>query len=172
MSFAKNAFVFLSGAVVGAGALTAFVGYQAFKMLKKNDVLYSAVEESVKAGVHTGGNEFGNRLAKIVTDKLFGNPKPSIHVRSQFSYQSPNEMTPAYDIPIYENRVAAENTLNAMKDIVKQYGFVSIADLYDESGLVGKDYTFNKYGWTNLDDAMIIHTTAGYTLSLPRVRPE
>lgn len=74
MSFAKNAFVFLSGAVVGAGALTAFVGYQAFKMLKKNDVLYSAVEESVKAGVHTGGNEFGNRLAKIVTDKIFDVP--------------------------------------------------------------------------------------------------
>ena len=172
MGFANNAFVFLSGAVVGAGALTAFVGYQAFKMLKKNDVLYSAVEKSVKAGVHTGGTELGHRLAEIVTDKLFGNPKPSIHVRSQFSYQSPNEMTPAYGIPIYENKVAAENALNEMKDIVKQYGFVSIADLYDASGLVGKDYTFNKYGWTNLDDAMIIHTTAGYTLVLPRVRPE
>ena len=71
MSFWKNAFVFASGAIVGAAGLTAFVGYQAFKQLKKNDVLYNAVEKSVKAGVHTGGNELGNRLAKIVTDKMF-----------------------------------------------------------------------------------------------------
>ena len=171
MSFFKNAAVFTSGVIVGAAGLTAFVGYQAFKMLKKNDVLYSAVEESVKSGVHTGGNELGHRLAEIVMDKIFEKPKPTIHVKSQFSYQSPNEMTPAYGIPIYENRVAAENALNEMKDIVKQYGFVSIGDMYDVSGLVGKDYTLNKYGWTNLDDAMIIHTTAGYSLSLPRVRP-
>lgn len=74
MSFWKNAFVFVSGAVVGAAGLTAFVGYQAFKQLKKNDVLYNAVEKSVKAGVHTGGNELGNRLAKIVTDKVFDVP--------------------------------------------------------------------------------------------------
>ena len=71
MSFLKNALVFASGAMIGAAGLTAFVGYQAFMMLKKNDVLYSAVEESVKAGVHTGGNELSNRLAKIVTDKMF-----------------------------------------------------------------------------------------------------
>lgn len=172
MSFAKNAFVFLSGAVVGAGALTAFVGYQAFKMLKKNDVLYSAVEKSVKAGVHTGGTELGHRLAEIAMDKIFEKPKPTIHVKSQFSYQSPNKMTPAYDIPIYGNRTDAETAVNAMKEIVKRYGFVSIADLYDVSGLCTKDYTFDKYGWTNLDDVMIIHTTAGYSLSLPRVRPQ
>ena len=74
MSFLKNAAIFTSGALVGAAGLTAFVGYQAFKLLKKNDVLYSAVEESVKAGVHTGGTELGNRLAKIVTDKMFDVP--------------------------------------------------------------------------------------------------
>ena len=77
MSFFKNAAVFTSGVIVGAAGLTAFVGYQAFKMLKKNDVLYSAVEESVKAGVHTGGNELGHRLAKIATDWIFDKPKPA-----------------------------------------------------------------------------------------------
>ena len=33
MSFWKNAFVFASGAIIGAAALTAFTGYQAFKLL-------------------------------------------------------------------------------------------------------------------------------------------
>ena len=81
MSFWKNAFVFASGAVVGAAALTAFTGYQAFKLLKKNDTMYSAVEESVKAGVHTGGNELGNRLAKIVTDKMFDTNRRDKHIK-------------------------------------------------------------------------------------------
>lgn len=172
MSFLKNAAIFTSGALVGAAGLTAFVGYQAFKLLKKNDVLYSAVEESVKAGVHTGGNEFGNRFGKIVADWLFDKPKPTVHVKSQFSYQTNGTMAPEYDIPVFGNRVEAESVLNSMKDIIKQYGFVSIGDLYDASGVPSKDYQFNKYGWTNLDDAMIIHTTLGYTLALPIVRIE
>jgi hypothetical protein len=84
MSFWKNAFVFASGAIVGAAALTAFTGYQAFKLLKKNDTLYSAVEESVKAGVHTGGNELGNRLAKIVTDKVFDTNQRDTHIKHAY----------------------------------------------------------------------------------------
>lgn len=84
MSFWKNAFVFASGAIVGAAALTAFTGYQAFKLLKKNNTLYSAVEESVKAGVHTGGNELGNRLAKIVTDKVFDTNQRDKHVKHAY----------------------------------------------------------------------------------------
>lgn len=84
MSFWKNAFVFASGAIVGAAALTAFTGYQAFKLLKKNGTLYSAVEESVKAGVHTGGNELGNRLAKIVTDKVFDTNQRDTHIKHAY----------------------------------------------------------------------------------------
>lgn len=84
MSFWKNAFVFASGAIVGAAALTAFTGYQAFKLLKKNGTLYSAVEESVKAGVHTGGNELGNRFAKIVTDKVFDTNQRDTHIKHAY----------------------------------------------------------------------------------------
>lgn len=96
MSFWKNAFVFASGVIVGAAALTAFTGYQAFKLLKKNDTLYSAVEESVKAGVHTGGNELGNRLAKIVTDKIFD--QPSCYPKSYACKAYPKP--PVYDVSV------------------------------------------------------------------------
>ena len=84
MSFWKNAFVFASGAIVGAAALTTFTGYQAFNLLKKNDTLYSAVKESVKAGVHTGGNELSNRLAKIVTDKVFDTNQRDKHIKHAY----------------------------------------------------------------------------------------
>lgn len=170
MSFFKNAAVFTSGVIVGAAGLTAFVGYRAFKMLKKNDVLYSAVEESVKAGVHTGGNELGHRLAKIATDWIFDKPKPASNNRIQYSKR--DGYAPTYDVPIYTTSDDAEDALKTLKDVIKQYGFASIGDLYDASSLPNNDYRFNKYGWTNLDGAMVIHTTLGYTLVLPNVRHE
>ena len=167
MSFWKNAFVFVSGAIVGAAALTAFTGYQAFKLLKKNDTLYSAVEESVKAGVHTGGNELGNRLAKIVTDKIFD--RPSCYPKSYAREACPKP--PVYDVPVYRTRFDAKNALHMMNDIIKQSGHATIADLYDTAGVTHISYSFNKYGWTNLDDVMVILTTFGYTLTLPQARP-
>lgn len=103
MSFWKNAFVFASGAIVGAAALTAFTGYQAFKLLKKNDTLYSAVEESVKAGVHTGGNELGNRLAKIVTDKVFDMLMSQQSMRRHSSW--PSIQIQRLDIPIKDTNL-------------------------------------------------------------------
>ena len=169
MSFFKNAAVFTSGVIVGAAGLTAFVGYQAFKMLKKNDVLYSAVEDSVKAGVHAGGNEFGNRFGKIVADWLFD--KPSVSTNGKMSYPSRYGNVPEYDIPVYPSRATAEQTLSEMNDLINQFGSVTIDDLYDISGLTQKDHTFKKYGWTNLDDAMVICTTRGYTLTLNNPRP-
>ena len=170
MSFWKNAFVFASGAVVGAAALTAFTSYQAFKLLKKNDTLYSAVEESVKAGVHTGGNELGNRLAKIVTDKIFD--RPGHTSKNRVSYPDSPKAYPTFDLPVYQTRLEAENILSILTDFVKQYGFASVTDLYDASGLTTKDYSTRKYGWHNLDDAMVILTTRGYELVMPRIRPE
>ena len=167
MSFWKNAFVFASGAVVGAAALTAFTGYQAFKLLKKNDTLYSAVEESVKAGVHTGGNELGNRLAKIVTDKIFD--RPSCYPKSYTG--KAHSKPPVYDVPVYGTRVNAENALRTMNDIIEQYGQATVADLYDTAGITRISYSFDKYGWTNLDGVMVIFTTIGYTLTLPQARP-
>lgn len=166
MSFWKNAFVFASGAIVGAAALTAFTGYQAFKLLKKNDTLYSAVEESVKAGVHTGGNELGNRLAKIVTDKIFDQPSCYLKSYARKDYPKP----PVYDVPVYGTRVDAEYALHTMNDMVKRRGYVTIADLYDSVGITHIGHAFKKYGWTNLDGVTVIHAVLGYTLTLPEAR--
>ena len=58
-----------------------------------------------------------------------------------------------------------------MKDIIEQYGYVTVADLYDIAGITHISYSFNKYGWTNLDGVMVIFTTIGYTLTLPQARP-
>lgn len=170
MSFWKNAFVFASGAIVGAAGLTAFVGYQAFKQLKKNDVLYNAVEKSVRAGIDAGGHELRNVITDKISNFLYG--KPSSAAKKPISYPSHLKADRTFDLPVYQTKFEAENVLSVLTDIVKQYGFVSVGDLYDASGLTARDYFYNKYGWRNLDDALVILTTRGYELVMPRIRPE
>lgn len=77
MSFGKNLFVFMSGAVVGAGALAGFAGWKMYKALKKNDVLYTAVRSSVDAGVKAASSEFSEHGAKAIVNKFFGWPERS-----------------------------------------------------------------------------------------------
>lgn len=170
MSFWKNAFVFASGAIVGAAALTAFTGYQAFKQLKKNDVLYNAVEKSVRAGIDAGGHELRNVITDKISDFLYG--KPCSATKKPISYSYRRWKDPLFDLPVYQTKLEAENVMSELTDLIKQFDFASVADLYDASGLTCKDYTANKYGWHNLDDAHVILTTRGYELVMPRIRPE
>lgn len=170
MSFWKNAFVFASGAIVGAAALTAFTGYKAFKQLKKNDVLYNAVEKSVRAGINAGGHELRNVITDKISDFLYG--KPSAAAKKTISYPSHLKADHEFDLPVYQTKFEAENILSELTDIVKQYGFVSVGDLYDASGLTARDHSANKYRWHNLDDACVILTTHGYKLVMPRISQE
>ena len=170
MSFWKNAFVFASGAIVGAAALTAFTGYQAFKQLKKNDVLYNAVEKSVRAGIDAGGHELRNVITDKISDFLYG--KPCSATKKPISYSYRRWKDPLFDLPVHQTKLEAENVMSELTDLIKQFDFASVADLYDASGLTCKDYTANKYGWHNLDDAHVILTTRGYELVMPRIRPE
>lgn len=64
----------------------------------------------------------------------------------------------------------AEKVINGMLDILDTYGSVSVADVYDLSGVPAPDYTVENYGWTNLASATTRRTRDGYVLDLPRIR--
>ena len=62
-------------------------------------------------------------------------------------------------------------------DDVKSYIFedimvpaVSVADFYDLVGVSG-NYTDNKYGWTDIRNASVIHVRDGYMIKLPKALP-
>lgn len=57
-----------------------------------------------------------------------------------------------------------------MDKIISDYGMVTVADLYDLCGLPCRDYTANKYGWTNLYSAKAVRVRAGYKLELPKTK--
>ena len=63
----------------------------------------------------------------------------------------------------------ALSVLSSMKEIIVNYGCVSIADYYDLAGLPGNVYTNTKYGWLDLKDAKVIDSMDGYKISLPKV---
>lgn len=68
----------------------------------------------------------------------------------------------------YERRGDAEAVLSLMRDALERYQMVTVADMYEFSGLT-EPYTSNKYGWTNLQTAYVDRTRGGgYIIKLPK----
>lgn len=72
---------------------------------------------------------------------------------------------------VFESRGEAEAVLDEMNNVIGVYGFVSVADLYDMSGLSNPPYTSNKFGWTNVSTAEAVRISDGYILKLPKALP-
>lgn len=72
-----------------------------------------------------------------------------------------------YNQIAFQTRGDAEGVLYAMREQIKQYGRVTIADMYE---LVGCDCEFTdyKWGWFDLNNSYAVNTRDGYVLSLPR----
>lgn len=191
MSFGKNLFVFVSGAVVGASALAGFAGWKMYKTLKKNDVLYTAVRSSVDAGVKAASSEFSEHGAKAIVNMVFGRPKkrnkisyedyyssnlPKYHNKvSYVDHCSKRSWTWASDIAKLRfcSREEAANVLHHLAETLDLYGKVTVADLCDEAGVACPHYSSMDYGWKDLGDAYVFQalkeypTTATWSISLP-----
>lgn len=170
MSFGKNLFVFVSGAVVGAGALAGFAGWQMYKALKKNDILYTAVRSSVDAGVKAASSEFSEHGAKAVLNMVFGWPEKHNKV-SYEDHHSKSWETCDFNINqvSFDSRKEAANVLHRLADILDQYGTVTVADFYDEAGVNDHDpyYSNSHYGWKDIGDAYVVKVRSGWSISLP-----
>lgn len=76
-----------------------------------------------------------------------------------------------YDEVLFDTRGDAEAVLDAMNDIISQYGVVSVSDFYDLARVSNDNYTMNRYGWTNIAGATSVRVRDGYVLKLPRAIP-
>ena len=168
MSFGKNLFVFVSGAVVGAGALAGFAGWKMYKELKKNDVLYTAVRSSVDAGVKAASSEFSEHGAKAIVNKFFGWSEKRNKISYEDHYPKYGETCDFGANQVnFASRKEAANVLNSIADILDQYGTVTVADFYDETGLKVPCDSDTRYGWRDIDDAYVVKVHSGWSISLP-----
>ena len=70
---------------------------------------------------------------------------------------------------IYETRADAEKVLSGMTEIIDRYGFVTVTDLYDISGLPGAYYTDSIIGWKgSIKESTIKKVRDGYVIDLPK----
>lgn len=81
-----------------------------------------------------------------------------------------NRSTYSYDDITLTTRGEAENVIMAMDEIVSEYKFVRVADLYDLVGVTGS-HTDCNYGWTDIRSAEVVRTRDGYMIKLPRALP-
>lgn len=79
--------------------------------------------------------------------------------------------TPGHTVKeiIFKTREEAGDVLGDMMDQIKDYGMVSVGDLYD---MVGHpelgNITTESWGWFNLDGARVRGTNGGYIIMLPK----
>ena len=76
-----------------------------------------------------------------------------------------------YDDITFDNKADASDVLSRMYDLIDLYGEVSVADMYDMSGVTAP-HTFNNYGWTRLSTADIVRLRdGGWGINLPNAKP-
>lgn len=168
MSFGKNLFVFVSGAVVGAGALAGFAGWKMYKALKKNDVLYTAVRSSVDAGVKAASSEFSEHGAKAIVNMVFGWPEKRNKISYEDRYPKCQETCDfGVNQVSFGSRKEAANVLHRLADILDQYGSVTVGDFYNEAGFDDLYYSNIRYGWKDIGDAYVVKVRSGWSISLP-----
>ena len=76
-----------------------------------------------------------------------------------------------YDDIVLATRGDAEAVLDAMNDIINQYGTVSVSDLYDLTNYPNDNFSMNRYGWTSINGATPVRVRDGYILKLPKAIP-
>ena len=125
------------------------------------------------------------RTISDVVDMLLGvntTPRSSSPAGTRVSYRSyydarndrrestalrPRSTPYSYDDVVFDRYDDAAEVLLRMRELVSRFDAVSVADLFDMTGHAG-NYTYNKYGWTDLSDARIERVSDGYIIRLPR----
>lgn len=87
--------------------------------------------------------------------------------RPKSRFEPGNRAKHEFDNLGFATRGEAENVLGHLVDLTIDYGFASVADLYEFAG-VESSYTDQKWGWHNLEDARVVRGRYDYEIKLPR----
>ena len=179
--------------VVSAGAktkkkneLTKFAEFIEVDNIK--DTLSSAAKKALSDVVMKGIDMMGDVFKNCIDIALYGEIQShkknrSVHKVSYDSYyrnpidRSRHATTTRsmnvfdYDDVIFETRGDALTVLDAMQDIIDQYQFVSVSDLYELSEITTDNYMVNNYGWKDISSADVVRVRDGYMIKLPRAVP-
>lgn len=110
-----------------------------------------------------------SNTTKVSYGKYYGDGRDQ--ERRSSSYRQSGQAGFDYDDIIFETRGDAESVLDAMNEIISQYGVVSVGDLYDLAAVSTNNFAVNKYGWTDIVGCRAVRVRDGYILKLPKAYP-
>lgn len=128
-----------------------------------SDVVSQGIERMLygdtrpKRGVRPGYTNYSQQAVR--SSAPLNDPRPTLSRQARATHEF-NEV-------LIINRVDAEEVLDRLRDLINQYGFASVADLYELTGITG-EFTDNSWGWDDLRSASIRPVRGGYILDLPR----
>ena len=123
------------------------------------DIVTDGADMILYGGSHGGKRKSGN---KVSYRSYYDDKKDDKDYRSKGRFD--------YDDLVFDSRSECEAVREQMVEIIDQYGFVTVADMYDMADLPAP-YTSSKYGWTNIRTAETIRGRDGYVLKLPKAMP-
>lgn len=122
-------------------------------------IFYGEVRNSSSS---RGGRNSGT--SKVSYNKFYEDGSTSKNRRDT---RNPNRYS--YDDVLFDTREDASEVLVNMDDIIDQYGVVTVADLFDLSGITGNGYTDQNYGWTSTRSASVERNRDGdYFIKMQR----
>ena len=143
-----------------------------------NEVFVPAIKKLISEGIATVVDMF--LFGETRSHKNKGSSKVSYRSYYDERYGNSNSESRGvrttgsrfdYDDILFDDRGEAELVLDNMKDAIREYGLVSIADMYDMAGLT-PPVTSSRYGWTSLRTAEVKRVRGGdYVIELPKAMP-
>lgn len=141
------------------------------------DVLVPAVKKAIDDIVSNGIH----MLLYKEADRSRGSSRPAARV-SYGSYYSDSRSRDRDRIPsrrddfdyeniVFDRRGDAETVLTALEDIIDQYKYARVADLYELAGVSTDNYMVNRYGWADLHNAVVTSGRDGYYIRFPKALP-
>lgn len=109
-------------------------------------------------------------IAYKITDVMVG-PRKREPCNTKVSYRNYYDHYKSINVDdiVFDTRRDAETILDAMANIKNAYDVVTVADLYELSGL-SSNYNDNRYGWTDISGVTVFRVRDGYMLKLPKAR--
>lgn len=144
------------------------------------DMMFDAVEagfqrliygESARRRGHSSPNPYGGNQPHVDYARISRGPVGAAQPPQQRMVSRRSRARGSFDELIIPSRREAEEVIDRLFDILSQYGQVSVAHLYELTG-VQSSHTDIKWGWTQLRGAKAVPLRqGGFLLDLPEPEP-
>ena len=134
------------------------------------ETIYDIVTNSLDISLFGGRGSSSKRSRRPTADKVSYTDYGSMSRTDDRARNTRTSTIYSYDDIVIPTRGEAEAVLERMDELLETYEQVRVADLYELVGVTG-EYTDNKYGWVNLQNAEVVRVRNGYKIKLPRAVP-